>query len=232
MEFLKKAETLISNGKTEDAIKILDKHSRDHHEAAHLLFKIYSDESSGKFYDASKALNIIELLNKEKHIPAKYDFGVMYFKGKLVDVDYIKAEQLFREVANIKSEKDVKKYFNLITSACEYVGKIYENGLFDDVDKREALKYYKKACKNDRLLDSKYKVGKLIVEIYPDKFSLALPYLQEASEKEHVKSMRLLSKIYIILTRSTLTKLKKIDSGSVDSEIILDKINKIDEDIL
>lgn len=233
MEYIQKAKTLIKNGKISDAIKILDRYTRDSHEAAHLLFEIYNDEKSGTYFDQDKATNIIQILNKEKYIPAKFDYALINFKGNsVVERDLIKAENIFREVANTKSEEDRKKYFKYITEACMYVATIYEEGLVDDIDKKEALKYYRLASKNDRLLDAKYKVGKLIVDVYPDKYVEALPYLQDAAKNNHIKSMRLLSKIYLILAKLELNKLVKIDDGSVDPQIILDKLDKIDESLL
>lgn len=231
MNVIKRANKLLSEGQVKEAINLLEKDAT--HETAFEIGKIYGNKEYKDTFDESKAFNIFANLAKKNFPPAQYRLGLIYANGEYgKDFNYNESDGLFRQVANIQDENLKDKYFEYVTKSCLEIAKIYDSGYTGDVDKREALRYFKRACENQSLVYAFYKAGELILELDTKNYSEALNYLDHSNNKNDTDSIRLSSKIYIKLIKNNLKNLIGIDPNSVDYKIILNKLNDIDEDIL
>ncbi len=230
-KILEKAKDLLDNEKFKDAIELLEKHEDARKDCHFALYEIFSEEKY-PIYDPERAKNIIKKLSSQRYIPAKYEWAKMFFYGIIEEKNYESAEKIFREVANEDLETN-KEFFLEITNSCDYLGKIFENGLqLGDKDIIEALRFYKKATKNEKLIESYFSVAKLVLENDSSKYHEAIKYLEHSASKGHLNSVKLLTKIYTKLMKINLNKIIKLDNNSIDAIVINDKIKTIDEDIL
>lgn len=228
---LERARSLVDKNKIKEAIELLQSHEDSRMDCAFALYEIYSNSKNEAFFEPERAKNIVKKLNHKKYIPAKFEWAKMFFYGKLEEKNYESAEKIFREVANFNLENN-KEYFEEITKSALFLGKMYEEGYHGDKDLNEALRHYKTATKNDNLIEAYFSSAKLILENSPKDYHEAILYLEHAASKKHLSSIKLLSKTYIKLGKVNLEKVTKLDSKSVDAIIVLDKLNKVDENLL
>ena len=230
MNIIKRAQKLLKDGQHKEAIKILE--ANPSYETAFEIARIYGVKEYEDVYSEEKSFNIIRDLSNKKYIPAKYRLGEIYVKGEFdKGLNYIEADSLFRSIANIDGDEK-KKFFEYSTLACLQIGRLYDLGYIGEIDKREALRYYKRACENEGLTEAFFKVGELILAIDPSNYSESLSYLSKSNERDHKGSIRLSAKINIKLSKRYINKLIQMDKNSVDYRIVKQKLDRIDEDLL
>lgn len=148
--------------------------------------------------------------------------GKIYLSGSIVKKDYFKSSDYLRKSANKNN-----------TESQYLMGYLYEGDfLGENPDYNESFRFYKKAADNSHT-ESQYRVGKYYVDgidgfLNPD-IEKGIEYLRLSSEKNNIKSMNLLSAIYIKEAFKLLKKSSKEDS---DAEHVLNLISNIKTDIL
>ena len=144
--------------------------------------------------DYNKALTYlkrwIEVCDEDDTHPLAY-LGECYMKGDLVEKNYSKAIEIFKEVFT-KNEEYEDDYDE---TALFWMGKCYENGWGVHKNIDTAIKYYKKGAESSE--DCSYALGKLYydgIEV-PQDYNKAFEYLK--NESTFNDAIILLGKCYL-----------------------------------
>jgi len=232
-ELLKKVNDLVKNEEFEKAFEVLQTNKKNDAFLNFEYYKLISDKNT-PVYDPENARNELNKLYKKKFIPAWYEKALLFFNGvddTSRDVD--KAIDDFRKVA-VSSIEDNKYAKKEIIDSRKRLALIYKDGL-SEKDPEEALRMIKRACEDKTNLEAFYLTARIYLEEFKDRKdneNRAIEYLQHSAQSGHLESKKLLSKIYLILSKKYINEIIDENSEDIDSQILADKLSKIDTDLL
>tara|TARA_B100000700_G_scaffold267699_1_gene307845 strand:+ start:121565 stop:122278 length:714 start_codon:yes stop_codon:yes gene_type:complete len=231
-ELIKKVRDLIKNEEFEKAFEVLQTNKKNDAFLNFEYYKLISNKET-PVYDPESARLELNKLYKKNFILAWYERALLFFNGvddTVKDID--KAIDDFRKVA--LSDINNKYAKKEIIDSRKRLALIYKEGL-SEKDPEESLRMIKSACEDESDLEAYYFAAKIYLEDFKDKKdneNKAIEYLQHSAEKGHLDSKKLLSKIYLVLSKKYMNEIIDENSEDIDSRILSDKLSKIDTDLL